>query len=398
MVLEYKGYEQYYNDIMNKNPKFELNELEKIEFMDMARIDPNFHIISSRDLTKEFFKQIEDKIKRKEINSFNIMGAVRSGKSYSALEILRVIKYLRHKEDFDGDKNVCGNQQEFRQKLKDAKFGEPFLIDENAFANFGVGSSAELLQLRDLQNITAKNNNDTIYITPRQFLNTNAYYGLKFYGKDSKNWISRWLLYKSHGEEGWILLGHIKIDVSNIFTKVNKNIEFYKYTGPTNPKKTPYEKIPKSLIKKSKGIPKDYKIEDLEDHNKSCPFYKIATNPVYVYERKKDKWIKELMSGGSIDSRTMDKIYTALKIIENYGIFNEEKNRIELKDIKNKNEVHNFISIVYHEFTSTKFTITEMNDIKDIINMSSSKFILKKYYDKLKPELQNELNIDLYLE
>jgi len=178
-----------------KNINFKVDKFEALILQDMTRFDEDTRIKLNRNLTKTFNEWLQGKLEAKEMVKINIKGETRSGKSLIGLKIIFSLTKFYDDKNFDTENQVCANQKEYRQKVAIAEFGDSFLVDENAFANVGIGSMSEVQQLKDVLNITAKKNLHTIFITPRAFLDTGATMGLAYYGKDTNNWLSRFLLY-----------------------------------------------------------------------------------------------------------------------------------------------------------------------------------------------------------
>jgi hypothetical protein len=301
------------------NFEFVTDDFEEMGLQDVYRYDKETLEKISRDITETFKNWIKKKVNGKENISISIKGSTRSGKSLCGLNITDYILSFYDSKDFDTKKIVCGNQKEYRQKLKDSSFGDVLQIDENAFTNVGMGSATEMLQLKDVQNIIAKKNIHTIYITPRRFLDSNSILGLSSYGKDIKNWLSRFLVYdlrKPH----FNLLGYIIIDIGKIFRKYN--CYCYKVLGGcTNPSKKTINEIPKENILYSTCINEHTENELLND-GKSCPFYNVCSHPLCMYEHKKDDWINKEMCGG-IDERVSERYETAVKLLKKLAYYDK---------------------------------------------------------------------------
>lgn len=376
---------KFLQQFKHKNIKFIIDEFEKLVMEDIYRHDIETTIKLNRNVTKMFNNWIITKLDKKENISLNCKGGTRTGKSVSMLGVISVIiDYYNNtniKKKFDTEYIVCGNQKEYRQKLKDVDFGDVFQIDENAFSNVGLGSATEIQQLKDIQNIIAKKNIHTVYITPRSFLETNATLGLQTWGKDTNNWLSRFILYDLRLRTTPVL-GLVIVDVGKLFTKHGCYI-FKECGGCTNPKKKEINNINKDNILYSECINdniKDFIIQGMNDtqndeyyksiniinDGKSCPFYNICNHPMSQYEKKKDSWIKREMSGG-IDERTQDRYETALKLLYKIGFINPENNKIELST-KGTKHLKIKINLYVGTITNTKFTQTEIDEIAVMIN------------------------------
>jgi len=357
-------------DLKKTELNFYIDRWEELVLQDLAFDNSDLQIKLNKNLTKDFHDWIKDKIKNKENISISIKGMTRSGKSLLGLKIADVIT-RRYTYGFNTERIVCGNQKEYRQKLQKASFGMVFQIDENAFSNAGIGANLETEQLKDIQNIIAKMNIHTIYITPRIFLNNNSEVGLAYWGKDTKNWVSRFLLYSLRGHNP-ILLGYILVDVGSIFSDYGCVI-YRLLGGCNNPNKIKVTDIPKYLLNDNICIPEQYRKEPLkaiellnkDDKEKHiCPFYRVCEHPICKYEHKKDSWISKEMKGG-LDERTEERYKIAVNLMLKLGIFREDEQMIKLKaksgkDFRVKAKLH------IPKITNTKLTITEMEEVFDI--------------------------------
>jgi len=265
------------------------------------------------------------------------------------------------------------------------------------FANVGLGSSTEMMQLKDIQNVIAKQNQHTIYITPRVFLETGASIGLTTWGRDSKNWLSRFLVYDLRNRT-IPLLGYLIIDAGKVF----RNYGCYLYKdifGCTNPTKVKIKDIDKQVIKYSDCIPKDYDEKDLISDGTSCPFYEMCKHPLARYEHKKDTWIIKEMKGG-LDERTTERYETSIKLLYKLSHIDEE-GTIKLlardgKQLKIK------VNLYAPNITATKFTGTEIDELivllKGFTNLSFFKEVCENmdldWKEKLKPIEGSEIILD----
>lgn len=398
-----------------KNVDFKVDEIEELIMQDVMQFDENTRIKLNRDMTKTFLNWIDNKIEKKENASVNTKGDTRSGKSLVNLKLTeRVTK--KYGKPFNTLKIVCGNQKEYRQKLQKANFGDAYQIDENAFANVGDGSMTEMQQLKDIQNIIAKENIHTFYITPRNFLPTGAIIGLTYWGKDTKNWLSRFLLYSLKGANP-ILLGYVVINVGDLFNDYGCFFNRI-FGGCTNPNKLVIKDInkenlifdkwkegkivgqkiySKDFLKYSSCIPKELKENVLENLNRTeddliknpCPFYRICEHPLCKYEHKKDSWISKEMSGG-MDERQSERFRVALELIKKIGFYDEQITKFRLKAINGK-DLNVKINLYLPKITNTKFTKTEKEEIVSIIQSLSDVEVLKETITQLKLNLKEEL-------
>ena len=198
-----------------KKTNFIVDRFENMVMQDVIQYNEDMLQKLNRNVTQDLIEWFNDKLKSKENVSLSIIGSTRSGKSITGLKMMDNLARI-YKKPFDTNWIVGGNQNEYRLKLMNAEEGDMFQIEENAFAQVGDGAMTERAQLLDVQNIIAKMNIHNIYITPKRFLDNNAQYGLKFYGKDTNNWVSQFLLYKL-GTFNPVLLGYVTINVGSLF-------------------------------------------------------------------------------------------------------------------------------------------------------------------------------------
>lgn len=359
--------EQILKDLKPKEINFEMDEFEEIKILDWAEMSENMKQRLHRDLTHTFNNWIQGKHRRKEQVKINIKGQPRSGKSLIGLTITRKNCTLQEKE-FNVDKSVCANQKVLKQKLFGCEFGDSFLIDENAFANVGAGSMTEMLQLKDINNIIAKNNNSLVYITPMVFLNTGAPYGLEFYGKDIKNWLSRFLLYDT-SQNTPILLGYVIFNIGKLFQ--DEGCLIYSQTGGcTNPNRLKLSQIKEDTIKESSCIPNDFDKSQIDENSQVCPFYNICTSQLCEYEHIKDDWIAKEMKGG-LEIRDAERLEISVKLF--IDLWDNESKKLKFKNLK---EGKIKIKMKLPNYSNSKFTGVELEEItQTIISLQDRDFL-----------------------
>lgn len=370
-----------------KNINFKVDSFEEIQLEDMIKFDESIRVKLNRNLTSLFNEWLIEKLEAKELVKINIKGEVRSGKSLIGLKILNTLTKFYPEKNFDTNLQVMANQKEYRKAVQNAIFGDSYLVDENAFSSVGVGSMSELQQLKDLMNITAKKNLHTIFITPRVFLDTGATLGLAYYGKDVKNWLSRFLLYSlKNGVPS--LMGYVIFDVGVLFQDTGCLI-YNEIGGCTNPKRKSLNQIKKENIKFSSCIKKDYKDTDLNHSLEQCPFYNICTSQMCNYEHKKDSWINRELKGG-LSERDLDKMETATKLFKEFVEIDSETGQLRLK-AKNGKELKIKIKMKIPLLTNTKYVGVEYEEIMTLITSMIDLDFLK---DILK---QLDINYNDYL-
>jgi hypothetical protein len=141
----------------------------------------------STDLTADFIKSLYHKVTRTPSENINIevKGETRSGKSSVGIFLAKLISYWWGHE-FTPE-SVLPNQGVLLERLKDAEYGETFLIDEQTPETYGEGILRETEQLGMCLNITAKQCNNLIFIYPPSFTSRNSPYGLETLAKDVHN-------------------------------------------------------------------------------------------------------------------------------------------------------------------------------------------------------------------
>lgn len=363
-----------------KKVQFVVSKFEEYMLNDMYQYDNSSKIKLNRDVTKDFLNEIKTYVKQKRNIRLSCKGETRDGKSLNMLKVVKIILFEIHENslknnesyefmDFetDIDKIVCGNQIEYRKKIKDAKFSDVYLIDENFFNRSGLGSNVEVQQLNDYNSQIAKKNISTIFITPKKFLNVGATLGVSTYGRDSNNWLGRLLVYKFKDDYPY-LIGYTVLNLNDLFTDYGCYI--YRWIGGcNNVKRVPPHKIDKQLLKHLSCVSDEDKMERVINGVKDlsvCPFYDVCNHPLCKYEHKKDTWIDEEMSG-TLDERTQERFELSLKIIlELYTELVEEHLTFRLR-VKNKKDLSNKVKVKLPRLTNTKFTITESLELVEII-------------------------------
>lgn len=319
-----------------KNVSFFTDYFEELVLQDLYMSDDDMKYRLHRDLSSRFLEWLNSKMEKKENIAINIKGSTRSGKSYIGLKIAYVITRYYNKP-FNASYIVCSNQKEFRQKLQEAQFGDVFLIDENVFSDVGIGMGTEKQQLKDIQNIIAKKNIHAIYITPRTFLDTGAEIGLSYWGKDTKNWISRFLMYHLKGGSPY-LLGYVMLNIGELYS--DNGCYIFKWIGGcTNPQRYKRKDIPDVMVENSSCLSENK--ENYDDNLNACPFYNICSHALCKYEHKKDKWIKREMEG-DLDERQLERYRVVLQLLKLYGVLQEaEQPEQPLEDDETEEENEN---------------------------------------------------------
>jgi len=156
--------------------------------------NPKFAQMLAINITGTVYNFFGYKVQMRENINIAIKGATRSGKSTTGNSWGIYISGLTG-VPFDPEKNVCANESEYIQRVKDASFNECFLIDEQKEAKFGAGSFREEMSIMDVQNIIAKKCIHTIWVYPSDFISRNSDYGFETYGRDIIHKLARLIVY-----------------------------------------------------------------------------------------------------------------------------------------------------------------------------------------------------------
>lgn len=195
---------------------YELDILQNKLLEKYLRQDMKFRIAFHTNYTPYFFQFLIDKVRLKEPHHLATMGTIRGGKSYSMITIICFINALYGRKT--SVNYICGNAHEFLEHVKmmpsSMTLNSAFLIDEDKQAVFGYGSVARQQKISDVQNIIAMNNISTISINPTKFTNTDAFYGLRAFGRCTKTKTCRFMLYNlQESTSGHLPLGMVYIPI-----------------------------------------------------------------------------------------------------------------------------------------------------------------------------------------
>jgi len=127
-------------------------------------------------LNEIFYKDIEYRINHNMNIILSILGFPGSGKSHAGIYIA---KYISSKAgvDFPNDaRNIVFNYQEFLNAVKESKPKETFVQDEQRVLDVGLGSRALAEEIRDIERIIRKRQNNMIYIAPT--LESHLHFGI----------------------------------------------------------------------------------------------------------------------------------------------------------------------------------------------------------------------------
>lgn len=208
---------------------YQLDALQNRLLQTYIRQDTRFRRAFSQNYTSEFMQFLKDKARLKEPIAISVLGATRSGKSYSMITLASILMALYGKV-FTID-YVCANAVEYLEKLKvmpeEELLNSCFLIDEEKQGMYGVGSIAKKIKLQDVQNIVAINNISTIQLNPTSWQNKEANYGLRTFGRCFKTKTCRFMLYnlQSKGHEAELPMGNIYLPIFTQFLPKDYAVE-----------------------------------------------------------------------------------------------------------------------------------------------------------------------------
>jgi len=361
--------QQYFN---TDNIRFEVSKFEQYLLNDIYSYDEKSKQKLSRNLTKDFHEEINTFLRQKRNIRYSIKGETRDGKSLVGLKIMNIV-FKHNNIDFNANcaYYVCGNQIEYRQKLLNAEFGDFYLVDENFFTRAGLGANIETSQLNDYNNIIAKKNIGSAFITPKRFLNVGSVLGFASYGRDTKNWLSRFLIFKFKDDYPH-LVGYVVFDIGEMFRE--NGCYVYKFTGGcNNTEKLKINDIPKEIIKHSWAIPKDYDKEKVVNDKSVCPFYNVCTHGLCMYEHKKDTWIDKEMTG-KMDDRTQERYKLAINVLhEMFAEISETGSDYKIKLLaNNQKDLKNKVKVKIHKYSNVKMGIAEFDELIEMIKSLTS--------------------------
>lgn len=233
----------------------------------------------SNDMTRLFFKSLWFKIHQNppENITLEIKGGTRSSKSTNAIFIYVWLSRAWGYEPVVG--NILANQAELLYKLKDSRYGETFIVDEQTPETYSEGIIAETEQLGNNLNICAKKCNNIIFIFPTRFTIRGAPYGLETMGRDVKNKWNKCFLYDL-GERRAMGFSNFPMGYVTIPKYVDEKYAF-----------TPQAKWNPARLEnyKEKGYDFDSLLEE-------------------EYEEKKNEWIEDVRKiSGSMRNKIKDK-------------------------------------------------------------------------------------------
>jgi hypothetical protein len=219
-----------------------LPKLDSRDYVVLADLREKYSHQFYTNVTPFFINEMKRYIKNYQVWRITIMGETRSGKSETAQTIC--FKYVSIFNDlYTNDSNfkkginerldksiksrnlkftvnhIMASQSEHLYGIRETAskkklvFGQIWLIDENKDQG-GLGSYSEKMEQKNINNIIAKFCQSEIWLTPRNFIEANAPYGIRMYKKDIPNRCNWGLLYKIDmtptGVE-FLFLGWIKI-------------------------------------------------------------------------------------------------------------------------------------------------------------------------------------------
>jgi len=257
-------------------PKFDFSEepLQR-KLLDLeAQKSPALHRALNSDLTQEFIMSLYYKATMSPPENINIeiKGQTRSGKSTVGITLgILISRWWGHEFTID---NIMPNQGELLYRLKDAKYGETFLVDEQTPECYGEGIIRETEQLGMNLNICAKKCNNLIFIYPPNFLSRNSPFGIEALAKDTVNKYTKCFYYDLRRKE----FGGTQIPTGFLILPKTQDIK--------------YKKLPRANWSEKR-------IRNFEEKG-----YDFDSELEEQYEEKKDTWIEKVRN---MDSSTRDK-------------------------------------------------------------------------------------------
>lgn len=177
-------------DIDIPRAHFELDALQEELLNRYLRGDKTFLRAFNTNYTSLFMEFLKDKTRLNEPIALAVMGGVRMGKSVSAITIAGLVMEARGR--LMDVELIMANEYVFLDEIKNAKFGDFYVIDESKHAMYGTGSSTRKSKIQDIQNIIAVNNISTLWLTPDRWASEKVQYGLRAFGRSQ---------YYSNGEK-----------------------------------------------------------------------------------------------------------------------------------------------------------------------------------------------------
>lgn len=195
--------------------KFTVEPLKKHCINIKRQNDKYYAFALANNITKEFLKYIKHSIDRNENLIFNVGGRTRSGKSYGALMLCKVIAQYTGKP-FTVDRSILFNESSFLSVINNAEFHEIFLVDEAEKTRVGYGSVAEAQGSIDFRRICAKKCIHNINLCgDYSQLSTNAFYKLTTLGRDIENKVTKFLVHNIEDNEQ-IPIGYVLIPIGDL--------------------------------------------------------------------------------------------------------------------------------------------------------------------------------------
>ena len=325
---------QKYNtdDGIVHKPKWQFNEepLQKKLLAMEAMSSPALQKALHSNLTEDLISSLYYKATQKPPENINIeiKGQTRSGKSTVGITLgILISRWWGH--EFTED-NIMPNQGELLYRLKDAKYGETFLVDEQTPETYGEGMLRETEQLGTNLNICAKKCNNLIFIYPPTFTSRNSPFGLEALAKDTTNRYVKCFYYDLRRKE---------------------------FGGGQIPRG--YVLLPKFMDLKYKGM-KPEKWSDVRKQNWDEKHYDYDSELEEKYEGKKDLWIEDVRN---MDAGIRDKRKTELA--ESLAI------DPQFMGLKGNGRKEAYIQLLINKGRISEMAKTELKTIVDMANVIS---------------------------
>jgi hypothetical protein len=311
-------------------PKFNFSEEplhKKLLELEAVNSDSLRRAINN-DLTIDFIKSLHYKATRTPPENINIeiKGQTRSGKSTVGITLgILISRWWGHEFTID---NILPNQGELLYKLKDAKYGETFLVDEQTPETYGEGILRETSQLGSNLNICAKKCNNLIFIYPPNFVSRNSPFGLEAIAKDTLNKYVKCFYYDLRRKE---------------------------YGGTQIPRG--YVVLPKFRNTKYKNLSKS-KWSERRLANWEEKHYDYDSFLEEEYEGKKDSWIKDVRN---MDASVRDKKKHELATI----LADDDK----FLSIRRNGEKEAYVLLLVNSGQVIEMTRSEIKTVVDMANV-----------------------------
>lgn len=228
---------------VEENHKWEGNILQKIAEEVVRYAIPVEEIIKN-DLSLKLMKELDRKIKNKEIISMQINSLPRLGKSSLGillgmfiLELLKKYKMKPENVKF-GMKNIARDQNEKIKKMRDPNLMYDIIVtdESNALEDTGENATVEKAQREVFSDVQAGRYIHGIWICPEGTMDKNSDIKLEIRNKSEGLIHTRVHYYMKSGlYYGWVLIGIADFNLKNLIRNwLNVEKRFFKYLKEKN--------------------------------------------------------------------------------------------------------------------------------------------------------------------